>query len=1186
MLPLEGCDPIQLIDASYGRYTRQSSSSAQPFSGWMFATEPEPDPYWEIYLGESMFVERIALWLAPVAPDTEVRVVAHAIPTPQNEPAAGSATWVSRIDELPVASDGSAVLWIGADTVARFVRVSLHRADGAPVTLLVRGVEILAAPLFLESLAASFARAFTLFADRPLFAARIGEGPFTVTHRYRDVWTAARRLAGALAHLTPSDGETRVFIGLCTRNRPEWLMGDLAAVILGHVTVPLSPDDSDDRLATILGRCPLAAVLVEPGDGDRFARLAARCPSLRLIIECDPAPADAPSRASPANEPERIGFTDLLARAAERPAPSAPARDGRDLCTVLFTSGSSGVPKGAMRSYATFLAMVSGYGVAEPAIHLSFQPLSHVSERMYLPAVVLRGGLVGFSRGGARVLSDLRALEPTIVGSVPRLFELVHAAHRRRLEAALRADDHTPPDEIEARVLAESRAVFGSRLQGVGIGSAPCSPEVLAFLRRCFADLWVSEGYGSTEHGTIASSGLVQPNVEVKLVPLAGVSEGAPARGEIWVRTPHVIDGYYGDPAATAASRDADGFFRTGDLGELDADGRVRVVGRVQNVIKLGQGEFVAVDRIEAALAGAPIVDQIFVHPDAASASLLAVVIPAGDVLRAELGVTSASRAELASHPDAARTVLRALHAHGRRVGLARYELPRAVLVDPDPMTVDTGLLTASGKLARPAVIARYASALAALDRTAPPPAADGSLAAQLAAVIGVVVGRTVDIDEPLHEGLGIDSLAIAEAIHAASTSLGHDIPLGMWFEARTLEDLAARLDRGTLGRLAPNDDQPARDLALDPARGAHLAAARVPFETILLTGATGLLGAHLLESIAARADAHVLCLVRAPSDDTAAERVRATLARYAIPSPAPSRWSAIAADLAAPNLGLDPARFRALAARADAIVHAGATVSWLHAYDVLRAPNVLGTQTLLELAMHAREIPFHFVSTLSTAPADGDESTILSFAEARAGGGYGLSKWVAEQLVRRAGDRGHPVAVYRPSMITGHSCRGLGNPDDYVHRYLRACVQFGRFLDGDGERLDMTPVDFVADGIAALMLSRPRGGATHHLTNIDQSMSYTDLGHAFSNAGYACTKTSYAGFRATAVLASGSPLRALAAYFPEAGFGLRMGPWPSARTRDELATLGVVCPRVDATLIETYLAGLAHRGLLRDPAK
>lgn len=1172
--PLEGCDPVPISDHAYAKLTRQSSLVAEPATGWMFATEPESEPWWEIDLGEFMLVERVVLWIAPprrpAFADTEVCIEAHAIHTPEGKPAPHAYRWRARLDELPAADEGSVVVWTEPDTVARHVRVTLRREGGAPVALLVRGAKILGAPLFGDTLLASYARAFTLFADRPLFSARRepGAGRFEITHRYRDVWTQARAQAAALASILESNpvGD-RIFLGLCTRNRPEWVIGDLAAVMRGYVVVPLSPDDSDDRLAAVLARCPLHAALVDGQGAARFSSLSPHRPSPPLLIICDPSPSPIP----------QLPFADLIARGAALTPPPPTPRDPRDLYSLLFTSGSSGVPKGAMRSYATFHAMLRTYGVAQPAVHLSFQPLSHLSERMYLPSVILHGGRIGFSGGGAHLLSDLRAIEPSLLGSVPRLFEIVMAAYERRLAAALAAAPDEPREDVEARVLAETRTVFGARLQGIGIGSAPVSPAVLAFLRRCFSDIWVSDGYGSTECGTITNDGHIRPEVEVKLVPVDGMAENTD-RGEIWVRTPHIIDGYYGDPESTAQSLDAEGYFRTGDLGERDPDGSVRVVGRIKNVIKLGQGEFVAVDRIEAELASCPLVDQIFVHPDASSSALLAVVVPRFATLGLALGIPELSPSEIANHPDAAAVITRALAEHGRRAGLAGFELPRAVLVEPEPMTVASGLLTASGKLARPAAIARYAPRLAGLEREGPVIAAGDSLPGRLAALVSGIIGRRVHAEEPLHQALGADSLAIAEILGAASSMLGRDVPLSSWFEARTLADLARRLDAGILGARPALDEQPRGDLDLPLPSREDGPAARVPFQRVLLTGATGLLGAHLLEALLARSTAHVVCLVRAPSDEAAATRVREAVARHAIVDLDPTRWTALAADLAAPDLGLPPERRRDLAIDVDAVVHAAAAVNWLQPYEALRAPNVLGTLEMLALAASGRRKPFHFVSTISTARPDGDESSQLPFEQARSAGGYGLSKWVAEELVRRAGERGQPIAVYRPAMITGHSRRGIGNPDDYVHRYLRAMLTTGRYLDAPGERIDMTPVDFVAQAIVALMLAHPEGGVTHHLSNIDQSMTYADLGRAAASAGYPCSPAAYAEFRALAI-APGAPLRALAAYFSEAGFTLHMGPWPSARTRAALAALGVVCPPVDERLVATYLKSLVERG-------
>jgi thioester reductase-like protein len=314
---------------------------------------------------------------------------------------------------------------------------------------------------------------------------------------------------------------------------------------------------------------------------------------------------------------------------------------------------------------------------------------------------------------------------------------------------------------------------------------------------------------------------------------------------------------------------------------------------------------------------------------------------------------------------------------------------------------------------------------------------------------------------------------------------------------------------------------------------------------------------------------------VRASDAAAAADRVRSTLAAYKIPALDPARWSVIAGDLASPRLGLDEATWSALADAIDAVIHAGASVNWINLYKRLREPNVLGTLSLLELASARRRKVFHYVSTISTAPADGDETTSLSFEQARFGSAYGLSKWIAEQHVRRAGDAGHPVAIHRPGLITGHSERGIGNADDYVHRYLAACVRYGRYLDRP-ERLDMTPVDYVSRAIAALLLDAPAGGGVNHLCNVDRSMSYAELGGALTLAGSPCSPVDYSTFRAAAVQPRDSPLRPLAAYFPESGFALGSGPWPCAATRARLASLSVRCPVIDAPIVARYLAGLA----------
>jgi thioester reductase-like protein len=252
-----------------------------------------------------------------------------------------------------------------------------------------------------------------------------------------------------------------------------------------------------------------------------------------------------------------------------------------------------------------------------------------------------------------------------------------------------------------------------------------------------------------------------------------------------------------------------------------------------------------------------------------------------------------------------------------------------------------------------------------------------------------------------------------------------------------------------------------------------------------------------------------------------------------------------------------------------DAIVHAGATVSWLASYAALRGPNVHGTRKLLELAARAG-IPFHFVSTISTAPATGDETTTLSFAEAAAGTPYGLSKWIAEDLARRAG-----AAVYRPAMIAPATDTGIGNRDDYLHRYMHGCLELGMYIDRDDARIDFTPVDHVAAAIAGLVRSSRRESTTH-IVNLDRSPTFAGLGRSMVAAGAALRAVPYSEFRTALVSRRGSRLHALIAFFPET-FVLGMGPWPCASSRTALAALGIEPPAIDDAYLARVLRAMSR---------
>lgn len=163
--------------------------------------------------------------------------------------------------------------------------------------------------------------------------------------------------------------------------------------------------------------------------------------------------------------------------------------------------------------------------------------------------------------------------------------------------------------------------------------------------------------------------------------------------------------------------------------------------------------------------------------------------------------------------------------------------------------------------------------------------------------------------------------------------------------------------------------------------------------------------------------------------------------------------------------------------------------------------------------------------------------------------------------------------------MIAGHSTRGAANPDDFVNRYLAGCADLGRYVDRDDAILDMTPVDFVAAAIAALVASAPHANATYHLVNVDQSMSFRALGRSLVAAGLPLLPSTYADFRAALHDHRASRLHALAVFFPE-NFALGMGPWPCEATLAALAPFPVKRPAIDDAIIATYVAALRRRGL------
>lgn len=992
----------------------------------------------------------------------------------------------------------------------------------------------------------------TGYADRPALGERAIEfvnvaGRTELRHlprfdtiTYGQLWSRLRAVAADWYHHPDHPLRAGDFVVILGFAGCEHTTVDLACTQLGAVCVPLHNNASVEHIRLLVDESAPRVLATSVTRLEAVLDALAGPTTVRRLIVFDYHPelaehrqtvAAARTRLAQAGSPTSLELlADVVYRGRALPSAPLPEQDAdTSLSALIYTSGSTGSPKGVMYSESTVSLMwrpTATWRNPFPTITANFLPQSHLVARRLLAKTLALGGTAYFVANSdlSTLLEDLALIRPTELAVVPRVCEMLLHSYQAYVDQS---------GDESAALTHFREQVCGGRIVQVLCGSAPLAPELSRFLESCL-EIPIYDSYGTTETGLVMLDHRVQrpPVLEYKLVDvpeLGYFSTDRPyPRGELLLRTQLITSGYYRRPDVTAEVFDADGFYRTGDImAELEPD-RLVYLDRRNNVVKLSQGEFVALARLESIFVASPLVHQIFLYGNGSHAYLLAVVVPAPAAVEAA-----------ADEKTLVADIATSLRHIAKRAGLNPYEIPRDLLIENEPFSQENGLLSDSTKQLRPRLKQRYGERL------------ERRYAELAAAQSDELRGLREDNDRPVTDtviratrallgtsdvepsprarftDLGGDSLSAVSLANllreifdveiTAGTIIGPDNTLhGIAEQVEALR--AASAPRPTFARVHGQHATMVRagELTLDAfIDGATLAsAAALPHapetaETVLLTGANGYLGRLLclewLERLAPTGGT-LICLVRGGDDAAARERLELALdsgdtelkQRFAELA-TPGRLRVLAGDIGLANLGVAESTWQRLAETVDLIVHPAALVNHVLPYRQLFAPNVVGTAELIRLAITARRKPINYLSTVAVAspgrPVDEDVDIRVAVPvrpiDESHTTGYATSKWAGEVLLREAHDRcGLPVTVFRCDMILAHSrYAGQLNVPDTFTRLVLSLIATGiaprSFYRSPGPRphYDGLPGDFVAAAVAALGAGN-RGYRTFNVVN------------------------------------------------------------------------------------------------------
>ncbi|KAJ7261335.1 hypothetical protein B0H12DRAFT_1106331 [Mycena haematopus] len=625
----------------------------------------------------------------------------------------------------------------------------------------------------IQTLADVFLSGLSKGNDRPFLGHRpvISKQPLKFANYYEwqtygQVDVRRRHVGSALVHLFKTGvigGGDLETAGIWSINRPEWQIIDIALLSYKKIGVSLYDTLGRDSVEHIINHAELTIIFATMDHIPALLKMASKTPLLKVIVSIDALTPEIRKVFTEWGQMHNILVKDLLELEAlgqanlTEPIPCFPS----DIASICYTSGTTNMPKGVVLTHGQFASGVVtnlfGLELPEDSSVFSYLPLAHIYGRINELASYAVGTRIGYFTGDPlRLIEDCQLLKPGFFPGVPRVLnriyqaamaaadvpgvrgDLFRKAYQAKLERFRATGDNTHWfwDKLVFRKL---RAALGGNVLLMSSGSAPISRDVSDFLNVAFS-CYFSEGYGMTETcavgnktwksdaGACGTVGPPQSSNEMKLVDVPAMgytSEDLPnPRGELHVRGANCFSGYYKDEKNTRETIDEEGWVRTGDVAEIDSCGRFKIIDRVKNIMKLAQGEYVALENIENTYSTCPVVMQIYIHGDSLQSFLVGVVVPdpvqLANIVSTLDGkkVTADDTAALAAackDPRVNKHIMNMLTQESKKAELKGFESLKRIHITLDPFSTDDNTMTPTMKIRRKDAYNKFKKELDAL---------------------------------------------------------------------------------------------------------------------------------------------------------------------------------------------------------------------------------------------------------------------------------------------------------------------------------------------------------------------------------------------------------------------------------------------------------------------------------------